>query len=215
MTSTAEAAEADAAEFDALAATDPAFAAALATWGVPRPYPGPGQLIHQTRFGAITRSIMGQQLSVTAAAAIHGRLIELLGAPPTPELILAADATDLRTAGLSGAKIRSVQGIALAVQLGDIDLDALDALPEDEAYAQLVALPGVGPWTAQMFLMFVLGRHDVLAPGDVGILNGIKVIFDLPVRPTPKELVVMAEPWSPHRTAACRLAWHVLSATPL
>ncbi len=158
---------------------------------------------------------MGQQLSVKAARTIHGRVVELIGGHPTPELVLAHDEAALRACGLSGAKIRAVQGIARAVQAGDIDLDALDHLPEEEAEAALVGLPGVGPWTAHMFLMFVLGHPDVVAPGDVGVRNGLAVIFDLDEKPTPKQIVAMAEPWRPYRTAACRLAWHVLDATPI
>lgn len=202
-------------DWDALAAIEPAFEAALAKWGAPEAIPGPGRVEHPSRFAALTRSIMGQQLSVKAARTIHGRVVELLGADPTPELVLQHEEAALRACGLSGAKIRSLHGIARAVQAGDIDFDSLDDLSEDDAAARLVALPGVGPWTAHMFLMFVLRRPDVLAPGDVGVQNGIKVIFDREVRPTPKELVVMAEPWSPHRTAACRLAWHVLDTAPL
>ncbi|MDO9356213.1 MAG: DNA-3-methyladenine glycosylase 2 family protein [Solirubrobacteraceae bacterium] len=201
--------------FEGLAAIDPAFAAALEKWGPPHPRDPADAATPNARFAALTRSIMGQQLSVKAARTIHGRVVDLLGASPTPELVLAHEEPALRACGLSGAKIKSLHGIARAVQAGDIDFHALDDLSEDDAAAQLVALPGVGPWTAHMFLMFVLGRPDVLAPGDVGVQNGIKVIFEMDVRPTPKELVVMAEPWSPHRTAACRLAWHVLDATPL
>lgn len=201
--------------FTALAELDPAFARALARWGTPEPIPGPGRLEHPSRFAALARSIMGQQLSVKAARTIHGRVVELLGGHPTPELVLQHDEAALRACGLSGAKIRAVHGIARAVQAGEIDLDALDHLPEEEAEAALIALPGVGPWTAHMFLMFVLGHPDVVAPGDVGVRNGLAVIFDLTERPTPKEIVAMAEPWRPHRTAACRLAWHVLDATPI
>ena len=203
------------AEFAALAAIDSAFASALQRWGVPEPIPGPGRVEHPSRFAALTRSIMGQQLSVKAARTIHGRVVELLGGHPTPELVLAHQEEALRACGLSGAKIRAVHGIARAVQAGEIDLDALDQLPEEEAEAALIALPGVGPWTAHMFLMFVLRNPDVVAPGDVGVANGLKVIFDLEERPKPKEIVAMAEPWRPHRTAACRLAWHVLDATPI
>lgn len=201
--------------FAALAGVDPAFAAALKHWGEPEVTPGPGRREHGSRFAALTRSIMGQQLSVKAARTIHGRVVELLGADPTPDLVLQHEEAALRACGLSGAKIRSLHGIARAVQAGDIDFGALDDLSEDEAAARLVALPGVGPWTAHMFLMFVLGRPDVLAPGDVGVQNGIKVIFGMEVRPTPKELTAMAEPWAPNRTAACRLAWHVLDNAPL
>lgn len=200
-------------DFAVLARIEPAFRRAIGRWGTPPPIAGPGRLEHPSRFAALARSVIGQQLSVKAARTIHGRLLDLLGAHPAPELVLAHSDQALRACGLSGAKVRSLQGIARAVSGGEIDLDALDDLPEDEAEAQLVRLPGVGPWTADMFLMFVLRRPDVLAPGDVGVQNGIQAIFRLDQRPTPAELVVMAEPWSPHRTAACRLAWHVLDAT--
>lgn len=201
--------------FTALADLEPAFARALTRWGMPEPIPGPGRLEHPSRFAALTRSVMGQQLSVKAARTIHGRVVELLGGHPTPELVLEHDEAALRACGLSGAKIRAVHGIARAVVDGTIDLEGLDHQREEEAEAALVALPGVGPWTAHMFLMFVLGHPDVVAPGDVGVRNGLAVIFDLPEKPTPKEIVAMAEPWRPHRTAACRLAWHVLDATPI
>lgn len=201
--------------YTALAAIDPAFDRALARWGVPEPIPGPGRLEHPSRFAALTRSIMGQQLSVKAARTIHGRVVELLGGHPTPALVLQHDEAALRACGLSGAKIRSVHGIARAVEAGEIDLDTLDHLPEEDAEAQLIALPGVGPWTAHMFLMFVLRHPDVIAPGDVGVRNGLAVIFELPEKPTPKQIVAMAEPWRPYRSAACRLAWHVLDATPI
>ena len=220
-----------AAEFEALAAIDPAFGAALARWGEPHRIDGEARE-DRTRFAALTRSIMGQQRSVKAAATIHGRVVDLLGVAPTPELVLQHEEAALRACGLSGAKIRSLHEIARAVQAGDIDLDALDHLTEDDAAARLVALPGVGPWTAHMFLMFVLGRPDVLAPGDVGVQNGIRVIFAMEVRPAPKEVTVVAENQRADASLACadvgddafsdrlvveacRLAWHVLDTAPL
>lgn len=205
----------DAHEFQALAALDPAFAAAIAQYGAPEPVAGPGRMLHPSRFAALARSVIGQQLSVKAARTIHGRVVDLLGGDPTPQLVLEQSTQALRSCGLSGAKVRALQGIATAVLAGEIDLDALDSIPEEEAEASLIALPGVGPWTAHMFLMFVLGHPDVVAPGDVGVRNGLARIFALEERPTPAETVAMADAWRPHRTAACRLAWHVLDATPL
>ncbi|MDQ8044657.1 MAG: DNA-3-methyladenine glycosylase [Solirubrobacteraceae bacterium] len=201
-------------ELAALGAIEPSFADAIRTWGEP-PERLRGRPGHGSRFASLARSVTGQQFSVASAAAIYGRVVDLLGGEPTPEGFLAHTETELRAVGLSGAKARTLQGLSRAILDGVVDLDALDDLPEDQAQAALVALPGIGPWTAQLFLMFVLGRPDVLAAGDVAIRNGIAKIFDLPVRPTEKELVVMAEPWSPHRTAACLIAWHVLRATPL
>lgn len=202
-------------DFAALAAAELAFAAALERYGAPEPVAGPGRTSHPSRFSALGRSIIGQQLSVAAARTINGRVVELLGGPLEPTAVLAQPEEALRGCGLSGAKVRALKGTALAVDTGAVDLDGLDALSEEEAESALVALPGVGPWTAHMFLMFVLQRPDVLAPGDVGVRNGLAKIFDLAERPTPAQIVEMAEPWRPHRTAACRLAWHVLDATPL
>jgi DNA-3-methyladenine glycosylase II len=202
-------------EYTALGKLEPAFARAIEKYGVPHERVGIDASDASARYAALTRSIVSQQLSVAAARTIYGRLLELLGGTNTPKALLAQSDEDLRGAGMSGAKVKALRGIAFAVVDGAIDLDALDDIDESEAAAQLVALPGVGPWTADMFLMFVLGRPDVMAEGDVGVQNGIKMIFELEVRPTPKELARLAEPWSPHRTAACLLAWHVTSATPI
>ena len=202
-------------DFAALGALEPAFARALARFGEPEPLAGSDDADAVSRYARLTRSIVSQQLSVKAAQTIHGRLLALLGGENTPAVLLEQTDEDLRAVGMSGAKVKAVRGIATAVQDGTIDLNALDAMSEDDTSAALVSLPGVGPWTAHMFLMFVLHRPDVMAEGDVGVQNGIRAIFELEVRPTPKELLVMAEPWSPHRSAACRLAWHVLNATPI
>jgi DNA-3-methyladenine glycosylase II len=166
------------------------------------------------RFGSLALAIINQQLSAKAAATIYGRVLEALGGELSPQRILDSEAETLRTAGMSWAKVRALQGIARAVTAGDIDLEGLDDLSDDDAYQALIALPGVGPWTAQVFLIFDLGRDDVLAAADIGVLNGIKLVFDLPERPTPKELAAMAEAWRPHRTAACRLAWQAVTAVP-
>jgi DNA-3-methyladenine glycosylase II len=201
-------------ELDALAALEPAFGRAIERWGRPAPFRhravGRGE-----RFASLSRSIINQQLSSKAAATIHGRVVEALGGELTPERVLAVDPGTLRAAGMSGAKVRALTGIASAVTSGEIDLEGLDDLSDDDAYQALLVLPGVGPWTAQVFLMFSLRRGDVLAAADIGVLNGIKLIFDLDQRPTPRELAAMAEAWQPHRTAACRMAWHVASATPI
>jgi DNA-3-methyladenine glycosylase II len=165
-------------------------------------------------FRTLALAIVNQQLSAKAAATIYGRVLEALGGELSPQRILDSEAETLRTAGMSWAKVRALQGIARAVTAGEIDLEGLDDLSDDDAYQALIALPGVGPWTAQVFLIFDLGRHDVLAAADIGVLNGIKLIFDLPERPTPKELAAMAEAWRPHRTAACRLAWQAVTAVP-
>jgi DNA-3-methyladenine glycosylase II len=199
-------------EFDALGRLEPAFARAIEQWGHPDRLPR--KVPAAERFGSLALAIINQQLSAKAAATIYGRVLEALGGELSPQRILDREPEALRAAGMSSAKVRALQGIARAVTAGDIDLEGLDDLSDDDAYEGLIALPGVGPWTAQVFLIFDLGRNDVLAAADIGVLNGIKLIFDLPERPTPKELAAMAEAWRPHRTAACRLAWQAVTAVP-
>jgi DNA-3-methyladenine glycosylase II len=200
-------------EFDALGQLEPAFARAVEQWGRPEPVPR-RRVPADERFGSLALAIVNQQLSAKAAATIYGRVLDALGGELSPQRILDSEPEALRTAGMSWAKVRALQGIARAVTAGDIDLGGLDDLSDDDAYQALIALPGVGPWTAQVFLIFDLGRDDVLAAADIGVLNGIKLVFDLPERPTPKELAAMAEAWRPHRTAACRLAWQAVTAVP-
>ena len=200
-------------EFDALGRLEPAFASAIGHWGRPEPL-GRTRVSADERFSSLALAIINQQLSSKAAATIYGRVLEALGGELSPQRVLEREPEVLRAAGMSSAKVRALRGIAAAVTAGDIDLEGLDDLSDDDAYEALIALPGVGPWTAQVFLMFDLGRDDVLAAGDIGVLNGIKLIFDLPERPTPGELAAMAEAWRPHRTAACRLAWQAVTAVP-
>jgi DNA-3-methyladenine glycosylase II len=200
-------------EFEALGQLEPAFARAIERWGHPERLPR-RRVPADERFGSLALAIINQQLSAKAGATIYGRVLEALGGELSPQRILDREPEALRAAGMSSAKVRALQGIARAVTAGDIDLEGLDDLSDDDAYQGLIALPGVGPWTAQVFLIFDLGRNDVLAAADIGVLNGIKLIFDLPERPTPKELAAMAEAWRPHRTAACRLAWQAVTAVP-
>ena len=201
-------------EFDALGQLEPAFARAVERWGRPEPLRR-GRVPAGERFASLALAIVNQQLSAKAAATIYGRVLEALGGELSPRRVLEREPEALRAAGMSSAKVRALQGIARAVTAGDVDLEGLDGLSDDDAYQALIALHGVGPWTAQVFLIFDLGRNDVLAAGDIGVLNGIKLIFELPERPTPKELAAMAEAWRPHRTAACRLAWRAVTAAPI
>jgi DNA-3-methyladenine glycosylase II len=201
-------------EFDALGQLEPAFARAIERWGRPAPLRRRRGSADE-RFRSLALAIINQQLSSKAAATIYGRVREALGGELSPQRILDSEPEALRTAGMAWAKVRALQGIARAVTTGDIDLGALDDLTDDDAYQALIALPGVGPWTAQVFLIFDLGRNDVLAAGDIGVLNGIRLIFDLAERPTPKALAATAEAWRPHRTAASRLAWQAVTAVPI
>lgn len=168
-------------------------------------------------YGALVRSITGQQLSVLAARAIYGRLTDRFGGrAPTPAEILADDPEALRAAaGLSRAKVGFLRSLAEHVISGELKLELLDALPDEEVVAELVAVKGLGLWTAQMFLMFHLGRPDVLPVGDLGIRRAIERAYGLPGLPAPAEMEQIALPWRPHRTLACRYLWRSLDNEPV
>jgi DNA-3-methyladenine glycosylase II len=171
----------------------------------------------EDHYGALVRSIVGQQLSTRSARAIFERLTARFGGrTPTPEEVLADDPDELRVAaGLSHAKVRYLRSLAEKVSDGSLDLDALDALPDDEVMAALVAVRGIGPWSAQVFLMFHLGRPDVVAAGDLGIRRAVMIRYGLPEMPSPAAVEQIAEPWRPYRTLACRYLWRSLYAAPL
>src|SRR4051794_649359 len=168
-------------------------------------------------YGALLRSITGQQLSVKAAQAIYGRLIARFdGAPPTPEQLLADDPEELRAAaGLSRAKTVALRSLAEHVLGGELQLSRLAELPDEEVIAELVAVKGIGEWTAHMFLMFTLHRPDVLPTGDQGIKNAVARAYGLETAPKPDALTLLAEPWRPHRTRACVYLWRSLDNTPI
>ena len=168
-------------------------------------------------YGALVRSITGQQLSVKAAAAIYGRLIARFGdRAPTPAELLADDPDELRTAaGLSRAKTASLRSLAEHVLDGRLRLDALAELPDEEVIAELVAVKGIGEWTAHMYLMFTLNRPDVLPTGDQGIKNAVMTAYGLDAAPKPEAMTEIAEPWRPHRTRACLYLWRSLDNEPI
>ena len=174
--------------------------------------PAPGD-----HYGALLRSIVGQQLSTRAARAIYGRVLERFGGrTPTPEEVLADDPEELRAAaGLSRAKVAFLRSLAEHVISGELELDRLDRLSDEEIVAELVAVKGIGEWSAHMFLMFQLERPDVLAVGDLGIRRAVQRAYGLDAPPTAAELTALAEPWRPHRTLACRILWRSLDATPV
>ncbi len=171
----------------------------------------------QEHYGALLRAIVGQQLSTKAAEAIYGRILDRFGGRiPTPDEVLAADPEQLRVAaGLSHAKVRYLRSLAEHVVDGSLELDKLGRLPDEEVIAKLVAVNGIGPWSADMFLIFHLRRPDVVAVGDLGIRRAIMVAYGLPALPGPAEVNEIAEPWRPYRTLACLYLWRSLHATPV
>lgn len=167
-------------------------------------------------YGALVRAIVGQQLSTKAARTIFGRLTERYdGRTPTPAELIADDLDELRlAAGLSRAKASYLRSLAEHVVNGELELERLDEMPDDEVAAELVAVKGLGQWTADMFLMFHLQRPDVLPVGDLGIRRAVERAYGLPGLPDPAELTRIAEPWRPHRTLACRYLWRSLDNEP-
>lgn len=158
-------------------------------------------------FPGLLRTICGQMISNQAAAAIWGRLSALPGVLE-PEGLLRIDETRLREAGLSRPKVAHVRALAAAIAEGRLDLVALRMAPDDVAVAAISAIPGLGPWTARVHLLFGFERPDVFPPGDVALAAGLAHLKGLPERPSPKALVAMAVAWSPWRSLAARLLWH-------
>ncbi|MEJ7788869.1 MAG: DNA-3-methyladenine glycosylase [Thermoleophilaceae bacterium] len=166
-------------------------------------------------YGALLRSIVGQQLSTKAAATIYGRLAALFDdAAPTPGALLAVDPDELRAVGLSRNKASYLRSLAEHVISGELELNRLTDLPDEEVAAQLTAVKGLGPWTAHMFLIFHLGRPDVLPVGDLGVRRGAQLAYGMKELPTPAELTEMAEPWRPHRSLASLYLWRSLDNEP-
>jgi DNA-3-methyladenine glycosylase II len=167
-------------------------------------------------YGALLRAIVGQQLSTKAARTIYGRILDLFdGSTPAPEQLLEAEETDLRAAGLSGRKVEYVRDLASHVIGGELELDRLDQLPDDEVIEEIVAVRGLGVWTAEMFLLFHLERPDVLSGGDLGIRKAVQIEYGLEEMPTPTRVVEIGEPWRPYRSLASLYLWESLAIAPI
>jgi len=166
-------------------------------------------------YGALLRAIVGQQLSTKAARTIYLRVVELFGgATPSPEQLLEASEEDLRACGLSGRKTEYVRDLATHVLSGELELDRLEQLGDEEAIEEIVAVRGLGRWTAEMFLLFHLQRPDVLSGGDLGIRKAIQIEYGLEEMPTPMRTVEIGERWRPYRSLASLYLWESLAAVP-
>jgi DNA-3-methyladenine glycosylase II len=164
---------------------------------------------------ALARAIVGQQLSTTAARSIWEKLVGQFGGTlPEPEALLRKRKPTLRRAGLSNAKVEFLRDLAQHVKDGRLDLKRLAKLPDEDVIAELVEVKGVGRWTAEMFLIFHLGRPDVVSVGDLGIRRAVQLAYGMKELPGPEELEKLAEQWRPHRTLACLYLWRSLDNTP-
>jgi DNA-3-methyladenine glycosylase II len=166
-------------------------------------------------YGALVRSIVGQQLSTKAARSIYERLTALFdGRTPTPPELLAADPEDVRSVGLSRPKVAYLRSLAEHVESGELELARLSELPDEEVTEQLTAVKGLGQWTADMFLIFHLGRPDVLPVGDLGVRRAVERAYGLPDLPDAAKLTEIGEPWRPHRSLASLYLWRSLDNEP-
>ena len=201
---------------DAQLAADPVMAGLIQDFGGPLPLEPDAPARPADVYGALLRSITGQQLSVKAARAIYGRLTERFGGrAPTPQQLLDDDPEAMRAAaGLSRAKVASLRSLAAHVLEGELELDRLNELEDAEVARELVAVKGIGEWTAHMFLMFTLHRPDVLPTGDQGIKNAVARAYGLDAVPKPDAMIALAEPWRPYRTRACLYLWRSLDNAP-
>jgi DNA-3-methyladenine glycosylase II len=165
---------------------------------------------------ALARSIVGQQLSTKAAASIWSKLTDQFGGrTPTPEELLRKRPATLRKAGLSNAKVGYLRDLAARVKDGRLDLQRFKDLSDEDVCAELVEVKGIGRWSAEMFLIFHLGRHDVLSAGDLGIRKAIQTAYGLDEMPGPEEIDRISEAWRPHRTLAGLYLWRSLANTPI
>jgi len=202
----------------ALAAADPAMAALIERLG---------EIDLATRlrrrseerpadaYGALLRAIVGQQLSTKAARTIYGRVLELFGgATPSPEQLLEASEEELRGCGLSGRKVEYVRDLAVHVLDGELELERLGELADEQVIEEIVAVRGLGQWTAEMFLLFHLERPDVLSGGDLGIRKAVQIEYGLAEMPPPARVLEIGEAWRPHRSLASLYLWESLASVP-
>ncbi len=158
-------------------------------------------------FAGLLRILVGQQISAAAARSITTRL-EAAAQPLTPETFLALGDAETRAIGLSGQKVRYGRALAEAIIGGDLDLDSLTGMDDEAVTAELVRIKGVGPWTAEIYLLFALRRADVWPAGDLAIRSALQRLRGLDERPSIAHTREEAERWRPHRSAAARFLWH-------
>ena len=187
---------------EALAARDPAIAEAYGRCGLPP------ERSSEPGFAGLIRMIAGQQVSVQSAAAIIGRL-EARVAPLTAAEFLKASDEDLKAVGLSRPKLRYGRILAQEIDSGTLDIDGLHALDDEAAIAALTRVTGIGRWTAEIYLLFAMGRPDVMPAGDLALCAAAQHLKNLAARPAPKAMSALAEAWRPHRSAAARFLWHL------
>jgi DNA-3-methyladenine glycosylase II len=161
-------------------------------------------------FAELARMICYQQLAGAAARTIRGRFEALFDGHPTPETVLSVPEVALRGAGLSAAKAASIRDLAMRVEAGEVKLGRMGRLPDDEVVRELTLVRGIGRWTAEMFLMFQLGRPDVWPIDDLGVRKGYSLIYGLPGMPLARDLEPLGEPFRPYRSVVAWYCWRAV-----
>jgi DNA-3-methyladenine glycosylase II len=169
------------------------------------------QALETDAYGSLAGAIVSQQLSDKVAATIWGRLVTALGGDPTPERILSAEVATLRGAGLSGSKATFLRDLAERVSSGSLDLARTATLPDEDVIAELLVVKGIGRWTAEMFLIFSLGRPDVLAVDDGALRATVGWLYGIDGGATREAVAAIGEAWRPYRTAASLYLWRGLA----
>lgn len=172
---------------------------------------------HRDHYGELVSSIVGQQLSSAAAGTIWRRVLDLFGGKmPTPEQLLGVKDQKLRDVGLSWAKVGYVKDLAQHILDGRLDLDHVATMPNDQLIEQLTAVKGIGEWSAHMFMMFGLGRLDILPVGDLGIRKGVQKVYKLKTLPNPAKIIIIAarNKWHPYESVASWYLWKSLDNSP-
>ena len=165
-------------------------------------------------FESLAKIVVGQQVSTRAAEAITLRLVESLNGQLEPEMLLSRDDEALRAAGLSRQKVSYLRSLATAVVEGELPLEKMPKMSDEEVLQRITAIRGFGTWSAQMYLMFSLGRTDVWPSGDLAVRVGFGRLLGLTERPTPKQTDQLASPFTPYRSALALLCWHYYSSVP-
>ena len=186
---------------EAVAAMEPGFARAVEVTGYPEPR------IRPRGYGTLMRTIVGQQVSVAAAASMWRKFEAHAGEELDPQRVLDADFDTLRACGLSRQKQGYMRSLCELVVTGQLDFEALPA-DDEEAIAQLMLIKGIGRWSAEIYLLFAEGRKDIWPAGDLAVQAGLHKLLDLDARPSEKITREMAEKWRPHRGAAAIFTWH-------
>jgi DNA-3-methyladenine glycosylase II len=186
---------------DAVAGREPGFARALAVAGYPEPR------IRPTGYGTLLRTIVGQQVSVAAAASMWRKFEAHIGEDLSLQNVLQSDFDELRACGLSRQKQGYIRSLCELVVGGELDFDALPT-DDEEAIAQLTQIKGIGRWSAEIYLLFAEGRSDIWPAGDLAVQAGLHKLLELPERPSEKATRDMAEAWRPHRGATAIFTWH-------